>query len=239
MAANRIRYIANAIITVYSLAMVVFRVASHPASWYHLLWGGVAIIVLILDIYFITKSTLTQPKNIDISPSGFLLGVIGSLGFVGSAFAIAYPVPDLPFTAALRHTGSIVALLPYPFILWALLCLKECLTVIPEAHSVVAHGIYKYSRHPLYMSYIVWAIANTMMFPSAAMIGVSVAHILVLVLRLKREESLLLATFPEYRDYYRRTGLIGNIRFAFLMGERRPAGSQVMITAANQKGLGY
>ncbi len=239
MSANSIRYIANAIITLYTLLIVVVRVSAHHASWYHLLWGGVALIVTVMDIYFLIKSTLNKPKNVDTSLSGFLLGVVGSLGFVGSAVAITYPVPDLPFAAALRQTGSVVALLPYPFILWGLLCLKDCLTVIPEAHSVVAHGIYKYSRHPLYMSYIVWALANMMMFPSLPMIAVSAAHILVLVLRLKREESLLLATFPEYREYYRRTGLIGSLRFEFLLREQRPPAGRTVQTAADKKGWAY
>ncbi|MDT8903663.1 methyltransferase family protein [Anaeroselena agilis] len=219
MSANHIRYTANAVITVFCLLVVLARLASLPASGRHLLWGGVAVVVSLLDIYFLVKSSFNRPKDIDTSPYGFLLGVVGSLGFVGSAVAIGYPVPDFPLAPSLRQAGGVVALLPYPFILWALLCLKDCLTVLPEAHGVVAHGIYKYSRHPLYMCYIVWAAANIMMFPSLPMIAVSVAHIAILVLRLKREEKLLLATFPEYRDYHRRTGLVGSLRFRLLLGE--------------------
>ncbi len=219
MPANHIRYIANAAITVFCLLLVIARLVTFPSSGYHLLWGGVAVIVSVLDIYFLVKSSFNQPQNIDTSPVSFLLGVVGSLGFVGSAVAITYPVPDFPLAPSLRQAGGIVALLPYPFILWALLCLRDCLTVLPEAHGVVAHGIYKYSRHPLYVCYIVWAAANMMMFPSLPMLAVSAAHIAVLVLRLKREEKLLLATFPEYRDYHRRTGLIGSLRFRLLLGE--------------------
>jgi Putative protein-S-isoprenylcysteine methyltransferase len=219
MSANRIRYIANATITVFSLSVVVARLASWPPSGYHLLWGGVALVVSGLDIYFLTQSTFNQPKNVDTSLNGFLLGVFGTLGFAGSAAAIAWPVPDLPFIAAMRQAGRIIALIPYPFILWGLLCLKDCLTVLPEAHWIVVHGIYKYSRHPLYMCYIVWAAANVLMFPSLPMLTVSGAHIAILILRLKREEKLLLATFPAYHDYYRRTGLIGNLRFKLLIGE--------------------
>lgn len=220
MNAKYVRYTANAIITVFCMFLVVVRLNDFSTSGYHLLWGGLVLIVSVLDIYFLTKSTLNNPKNVDTSLTSFLLALGGSLGFLGSAAVITYPVADLPFFTALRHVGSAVALFPYPFILWALLCLKDCLTVIPEAHSVVAHGIYKYSRHPLYMCYIVWAIANMLMFPTLPMIAVSLAHIAVQVLRLKREERLLLATFPEYRDYYNRTGLVGSMRLRFLLGEQ-------------------
>jgi protein-S-isoprenylcysteine O-methyltransferase Ste14 len=218
MNANFVRFAANGTITVVCLFLVAGRLTAFPTSAYHLLWGGVVIIVALLDIYFLTKSTLNKPKSVDTSVSSFIFAVGGSLGFVGSAVAIGYPVPDLPFTTALRQAGSIVALLPYPFIIWSLLCLKECLTVIPEAHGVVAHGIYKYSRHPLYMCYVIWAIANIMMFPSLPMLAASSSHIALLVLRIRREEKLLLATFPEYRDYYSRTGLIGNLRLRALVG---------------------
>ena len=109
--------------------------------------------------------------------------------------------------------------MPYPFIIAALFSLRNCLTVIPEAHRVVAHGIYKYSRHPLYMCYLIWNFAYIFMFPSWLMIAINLVGMAVQVLRLKREETLLLATFPEYRDYYLRTGLLGTYRGDFFLGK--------------------
>ncbi|MDR3559874.1 MAG: isoprenylcysteine carboxylmethyltransferase family protein [Negativicutes bacterium] len=219
MSTHAVRCIANGTITVFSLLLIITRMTSLSSSGYHLLWGIPALLILVLDIYFLTKSMLHQPKGIDTTLSSFLLSVGASLGFGFSAIAIAYPASDLAYSSVLRELGSVIAVLPYPFIIWALFCLKDCLTVIPEAHGVVARGIYKYSRHPLYVCFIVWATANMMMFPSWAMITVSVAHIILLLLRLKREERLLLATFSEYRTYYQRTGLIGNLRLGFLLGE--------------------
>lgn len=212
MDARRVRFIANAVITVYCLLMVAGRLLTFSWSVHRLLWGGLALTVTLLDLYFLTRSLFHQPKNIDTTPAGFFLGVAGSLGFGLSAAVVTYPVAAIPYAAAVREAGSLVALLPYPFILWALLCLRDCLTVLPEAHGLVAHGIYRYSRHPLYMCYIVWALANIMMFPSWPMAVVSLGHIAALVFRLRREERLLLTTFPAYREYYRRTGLVGSFR---------------------------
>ncbi|MDR3562944.1 MAG: isoprenylcysteine carboxylmethyltransferase family protein [Negativicutes bacterium] len=220
MSAKTVRFIANGTITVFSLFLIVARLAAPSSSGYHWLWGIPALLIILLDVYFLTKSLLRQPKNVDTCLTTFLISVGSSLGFGFSAVAVGFPVLDLPQAAALREVGGYIALSPYPFIIWALLCLKDCLTVIPEAHSVVARGIYRYSRHPLYMCYIVWAVANMMMFPSWLMILVSTAHIVLLVLRLKREEKLLLATFTEYRSYYETTGLIGTFRFRMLLNEK-------------------
>jgi protein-S-isoprenylcysteine O-methyltransferase Ste14 len=208
----RLRLLANAIVTVFSLLIVTYRLIYFNSSGLFWLWGALAIIITVLDIYFLTKSLLNTPKNIDTRISTFFISVGSSLGFGLSAAVITCPPLTLSFISQLRQLGSIVAIIPYPLILWALFCLKNCLTVIPEAHTVVAHGIYKYSRHPLYMCYMLWAIANIMMFPSWQMMIVSSLHILFLMWRLKREETLLLSTFPEYRDYYEKTGLIGGIR---------------------------
>ena len=54
-----------------------------------------------------------------------------------------------------------------------------------------------------------WALANVLMFPTLLMLGAAAAQIAFLQIRLRREENLLLETFPEYRQYYERTGLIG------------------------------
>ncbi|MBP1762955.1 MAG: Isoprenylcysteine carboxyl methyltransferase [Firmicutes bacterium] len=120
-----------------------------------------------------------------------------------------------PFTLIhmklINQIGMILSLVPYVFVVWSLFCLKDCLTVVPEAHAVVAHGPYKYSRHPLYVCYMIWAIANFMMFPSLLMLFASIGQIVFLFLRLYREEHLLLTSFPEYYTYYQNTGLLGKL----------------------------
>lgn len=171
MSARRIRFIANAIITVFCLLIIVARIMTFSASGYHWLWGASALLIAVLDVYFLTRSMLHEPKNIDTGLITFFISVSGSMGFALSAFVVGYPLLDFPHVELVRHVGGVISVLPYPFIFWALFCLKDCLTVIPEAHTIVAHGIYKYSRHPLYMCYIGWNIANMMMFPSLLMLS--------------------------------------------------------------------
>ncbi|MEI7474943.1 MAG: isoprenylcysteine carboxylmethyltransferase family protein [bacterium] len=124
-----------------------------------------------------------------------------------SFFLNSYPL-QIPYSKLLKEFAGIADLITYPVLIWALMCLKSCLTVIPEAHKVVATGIYKYSRHPLYVIYIIWALLNILLFQSMAIIIITSIYIGLMYLRIKIEESLLLETFPEYREYYNNTGLI-------------------------------
>lgn len=208
---QRFRFIANGTITIFVLLLIVSRLMGGSSSIYYWLWGIPSITVSTLEIYFLTRSLMKQPKNIDTRFSTFAISLGATVGFGIVAIAIPYSQFQIPHMEILHPMGTVLSLLPYPFVIWAMLCLKDCLTLIPEAHTVVAHGIYKYSRHPLYVCYIIWAVANIMLFPAWPMLVASVAHIALLVWRLRREEQLLLATFPEYRQYYMRTGLCGNI----------------------------
>lgn len=207
---QRFRFIASGLVTLFLIAIIVRTVTMLLVSRDYLLWALPVIIVSLLDIYFLTRSLLRAPKNIDTRFSTFIISLGATFGFSLVAVLIADSELVLPYIQVIKQVGRFFSLMPYPFVLWSLLCLKDCLTVVPEAHSVIAHGIYKYSRHPLYVCYIVWAIANVMMFPKISMLMASIAQILFLLVRLRREENLLLETFPEYQKYYKSTGLLGN-----------------------------
>lgn len=208
---QRLRFIASGLVTVFLILIIVSAMAMILKSNDYLLWGIPVIAVSVLDIYFLTRSLVRAPKSIDTRLSTFIISVGATFGFSLIAVVIAdAPIP-FPHMQAVEQVGRFLSILPYPFVLWSLFCLKDCLTVVPEAHAVVANGIYQYSRHPLYVCYMVWAVANTMMFPTLSMLLGSVAQVVFLLVRLGREEQLLLKTFPEYREYYQRTGLCCNL----------------------------
>jgi|GEM_PF-1623984 len=208
---QRIRFIASGVVTLFLVAVIASAIRMLFTSDDHLLWGIPVIAVSLLDIYFLTRSLVREPKSIDTRLSTFIISVGATFGFSLVAVLIADPKLQFPYMQLVQQMGRLLTLLPYPFVLWSLFCLKDCLTVVPEAHAVVARGMYKYSRHPLYVCYIVWAIANIIMLPTLSMLIASMAQIIFLIVRLRREEQLLLNTFPEYREYYQRTGLCGNM----------------------------
>ena len=204
------RFLAGGAVTLFMIAILFLTLMRIASSIHHLLWGIPVIAVSLLDIYFLTRSLLQQPKKIDTRLSSLLIGLGTTFGFSVIVMFLSAPRVSGGLMDEIRQIGVVISILQYPLVIWSLFCLKDCLTVVPEAHAVVAHGPYKYSRHPLYVCYMLWAIANVLMFPSFPMLLASVSQIGFLLLRLRREEALLLQTFPEYKYYYERTGLIGS-----------------------------
>lgn len=203
------RFMASGMVTLFLILIIVFTLRTFLTSIHHWLWGIPVVFVSLLDIYFLTRSLSRRPTSIDTSLSSLIISLGATFGFSLVAMLIAPPPIEFLYIQEIQQGGSFLAILPYPFVIWALFCLKDCLTVVPEGHKVIAHGIYRYSRHPLYACYIIWAIADSMMLPSLPMFMASFVQITFLVLRLGREEQLLLATFPEYRQYYENTGIWG------------------------------
>jgi protein-S-isoprenylcysteine O-methyltransferase Ste14 len=84
---------------------------------------------------------------------------------------------------------------------------SHTLETAPE-HALVTSGIYGLVRHPIYVSLILWAIAQPVLLPNwlAGWSGFIAVAMLWLV-RVPREERMMLDRFgPEYRDYMARTG---------------------------------
>ena len=206
---QNLRYFISGAVTLYLVCTIFLSLTKVSASLYHLLWGLPVIAVGLLDVYFLTRSLLQQPKKIDVRWSSVLIGLGTTFGFSVAVMFLSSPNDGVFGFPMIRQFGMLLSLVPYPFAIWSLFCLGDCLTVVPEAHSVVAHGPYKFSRHPLYVCYMGWAAANVLMFPGWAMFLAAVSQNVCLHIRLRREEKLLLETFPEYRYYFERTGLLG------------------------------
>lgn len=79
---------------------------------------------------------------------------------------------------------------------------------IDAKHRLVTRGVYRLVRHPMYTSFFVSGLGQTLLLANwvagpAALVAVAV---LVLV-RLPNEEAMMIEVFgDEYRDYMRRTG---------------------------------
>jgi protein-S-isoprenylcysteine O-methyltransferase Ste14 len=100
--------------------------------------------------------------------------------------------------------STIIVIISYAFIIWALLTLKRNFSVLPEARRLVTHGPYGHVRHPLYASYILTDICFALPRISIWAILIGTVGIGCEVWRALQEEKILRSAFSDYDDYARR-----------------------------------
>ena len=105
MAARYLRLFANAIITMVCILLIAPTVMAFSTTSYHWLWAIPAVLVTSLDLYFLTKSTLKTPQNMDTRVSTFLISLSGALTFSFSAVAANYPLLELPYIDVIQTIG--------------------------------------------------------------------------------------------------------------------------------------
>jgi protein-S-isoprenylcysteine O-methyltransferase Ste14 len=74
-----------------------------------------------------------------------------------------------------------------------------------EAAPLVTAGLYRFLRHPMYLSEVLIAVGAPLTLGSRHVIVLVVPAVLVLLVRILREEEALARTFPEYSRYAART----------------------------------
>lgn len=89
--------------------------------------------------------------------------------------------------------------------LWALASMRlRHLRIVPEVHPegrLVAHGPYRWIRHPMYTSVLLVSAGMVLADPQPLRIAAGLGLAAVLVLKLLHEEKLLHRAFPEYAAY--------------------------------------
>jgi protein-S-isoprenylcysteine O-methyltransferase Ste14 len=88
-------------------------------------------------------------------------------------------------------------------------CLGKALRVLPEANSIVAKGIYRFIRHPIYLGIVFTHFG--LFFACGSIFGMSYTFFLIIplnVIRAQLEERALFSKFGErYRNYHNSTWL--------------------------------
>ena len=104
--------------------------------------------------------------------------------------------------------GAVLCALGLVLMLSAVVSLRAVIQVAPEPRPgghLVTRGVYSRFRHPIYTAIVILVIGLFLRKP-AAFVAIAAAIVIVfLVVKVQFEEQLLLARYPEYAEYRRRT----------------------------------
>lgn len=162
-------------------------------------------------LIMLLRSSRLRPLKVDQSNVVFIVSLLASNGYIILGF-LNLPLRGVYYDKELALLASLFDLLAIPFYLQAVLNLGKNLTILPEANKLKTTGIYSFTRHPLYITYIYWDIMQVFILQSWLIGGLSILDIGMQVFRAKREEIILQREFPEYNEYRRKVGWIGRKR---------------------------
>ena len=130
-----------------------------------------------------------------------IVALLGSFLFVSLIpFLSRYEsLPSLEIISLLLMlSGSILSTV-------VLLVLGRSFSILPEARKLVVTGPYRFVRHPLYATELIFMLGLVIQFTLWPAVIVFLIQLLIQLERMRIEEQLLSRTFPEYGMYAGRT----------------------------------
>lgn len=115
------------------------------------------------------------------------------------------PANNLPLKAA----GFLLWLAGSCFSLWTVWSLRACFSVEPQARTLITTGPFGIARHPTYGSYMLEYIGLWLINPGIVLGIVVFVWLGATFARMRYEEQVLCAAFPEYEPYRARVGALG------------------------------
>jgi protein-S-isoprenylcysteine O-methyltransferase Ste14 len=125
-------------------------------------------------------------------------------------FPSSFLLFQMPFPNWLRWLGVGLGFLSIPFLLWVHYVLDKEWSVtlkLQTDHKLVTSGPYRRIRHPMYTVLIMYELSWVLVSANLLFLIYYVIAILLIILRIPKEERMMLEKFgEEYRSYMKRTG---------------------------------
>lgn len=86
-----------------------------------------------------------------------------------------------------------------------LIRLGRSFSIIPEGRKLVTTGVYKYIRHPLYLTEAIATLGLMILFISPEAVLLVMVQFWFQFVRMHYEEKVLKSTFASYKNYMKRT----------------------------------
>jgi protein-S-isoprenylcysteine O-methyltransferase Ste14 len=139
-----------------------------------------------------------RAKTSSADPGDWVIALAGTM-----APLFLFPAPSvLPLTVrvvleTVQAFGTCVSIFG---VLW----LRRSFGIVPANRGIRVSGLYGFVRHPIYAGYILSHVAFTLANPSARNVAITIANIVLQVIRITNEEHHLKSD-TEYRKYIIRT----------------------------------
>jgi protein-S-isoprenylcysteine O-methyltransferase Ste14 len=166
---------------------------------------------LIAVVYWIVSARGNKATAYRLNPVWRTLALLVLIGL----FLAIRARPDIftyslyPATETLRWTGAVVCAAGVGFAIWARQTLGSNWSgnpTIKEGHELVEAGPYRLVRHPIYTGILVGLAGSGIGSGQVKHLVVLGVAAVLLWIKLKVEESLMLRQFPQaYPDYMKRT----------------------------------
>ena len=124
----------------------------------------------------------------------------GTFAAIGASF-----LPGGTRREGLVVVGDVLATVGLAYSVWGLAYLRRSFSIIPEARRLVTGGPYGLSRHPVYLGEVITAVAVNLA-TGGWLTAIAIAYFIACeLLRIRWEERILSAAFPnDYPTYARR-----------------------------------
>lgn len=118
-------------------------------------------------------------------------------------------LPKFKIPTLISYIALLVALLGFLISLFAVFELDKNLTVYPTPKSdseLITHGLYRFSRHPIYSGIILFTIGYAVFRMSFFKLILSILLWIWFFFKSRYEENQLQQKYPNYNDYRKKVG---------------------------------
>jgi len=92
--------------------------------------------------------------------------------------------------------------------LWTVWTLRQSISLVAQARSLVTSGPYRLARHPIYACYLLQYVGLWLAHWNLALGLILLVWFALTAVRMYFEESVLQAEFPQYHEYQKTVGLL-------------------------------
>jgi protein-S-isoprenylcysteine O-methyltransferase Ste14 len=188
----------------------------HTAFW--VLFGG----LMVMQVYFAARVRQTGERvkadREAIEREGWWYAVVRAIGSLSLiAFLVLYAINPpwlevllVPFPDWLRWIGVALGAVSFVLYAWSQAALGEAWSPhlqMRDEHRLVTTGPYARIRHPIYLALMGFLTGIALATANWFFLALLVVSIVVLALRIPKEEQMMIGDFgEEYKAYMQRTG---------------------------------